>query len=561
MSRSRACLAIAAWLLVATGTLSGCGPGERAERPASGAPSPVAPTAPPWSDSSRWIDVYEPDLAAGGYNLVLYRSRTPVLMDMNGRVVHAWDVEVVDRVRLLPSGHIAGIGLRGPFAVYDWGGERTFSFDPRERKQFLHHDFTRLRNGHWLLLARDHDAKVDVLLEVDEQGREVWRWDPRDFIADDLPRSLLPFDLTHINSVEEIPANRWFVAGHDAFRPGNILISARNLNALYVIAKSTGRIVWRYDEGLDYQHEARMVPAGLPGEGHIVLFNNGYYNLSEYRRSSIVELDPVEHHVVWRYSADGFFSSVEGAQQVLPNGNLLVTSSQSGRAFELTREGRIVWQWAPPFHPSRVLRYAYDFCPQLAALKPPVERAVRRRDPSRFVDSDLYRFALVHERRAASGPDGPTWVLKEQNGCRTLRLPESPTLEIGYGVEPSDACRGAGHPPARFGLTVRSDEAGTTETLLDHEMALPDTDQPASAGSRLSLRRESLELERYAGQTVDLCLTLATEAGHPPPPCFVWEVPSIHDAAEPPREGPADTSDPEVEKLQRERLEAIGYVN
>jgi hypothetical protein len=32
-------------------------------------------------------------------------------------------------------------------------------------------------------------------------------------------------------------------------------------------------------------------------------------------------------------------------QQQLPNGNLLVTEATDGRAFEITREGKIVWEY------------------------------------------------------------------------------------------------------------------------------------------------------------------------------------------------------------------------
>ena len=54
--------------------------------------------------------------------------------------------------------------------------------------------------------------------------------------------------------------------------------------------------------------------------------------------------------VVWRYEGtteDSFYSAIRGKQQVLPNGNVLVTDSQSGRVFEVTRGRRpeIVWEY------------------------------------------------------------------------------------------------------------------------------------------------------------------------------------------------------------------------
>ena len=42
---------------------------------------------------------------------------------------------------------------------------------------------------------------------------------------------------THMNSVQELPPNPLFDRGHEALRPGNILVSARNLNTLYIVAR------------------------------------------------------------------------------------------------------------------------------------------------------------------------------------------------------------------------------------------------------------------------------------------------------------------------------------
>jgi hypothetical protein len=39
---------------------------------------------------------------------------------------------------------------------------------------------------------------------------------------------------------------------------------------------------------------------------------------------------------------------VRGVQQRLPNDNVLITSSMSGRIFEVTRRGEIVWDFHNP---------------------------------------------------------------------------------------------------------------------------------------------------------------------------------------------------------------------
>ena len=110
-----------------------------------------------------------------------------------------------------------------------------------------HHDFAKLANGNVLVLAQEVETRSDYLQEVDRRGRVVWEWWPRDHLDEHFPdRDRRYPDPTHTNSVFELPENRWFDAGDDRFRPGNILVSARNLNAIFIIERSTGEIVWTH---------------------------------------------------------------------------------------------------------------------------------------------------------------------------------------------------------------------------------------------------------------------------------------------------------------------------
>jgi len=507
------------------------------------------------AESPSWVEFYRPDLSEGGYNLALYNRRIPFLMDMNGTVVHTWpDVRASGRATLSPTGHLAVITDRGHLREYDWEGRETWVFKSARSSHMLHHDFVRLENGNHLLLIQRPGKRADYLLEVDRSGAEVWRWNSYEAIEEDFRRSSRA-NLTHMNSVQELPPNRWFDQGHEAFRPGNILVSARNLNALYIVARPSGEVVWRYYEGLDWQHEARMVPAGFPGAGNILLFNNGYHTVE--RQSTLVELNPLERAVVWSYRSPGFFSATEGVQQALSNGNLLVTSSHGGRVFEITRKGRIVWQWVPPYPPVRVSRYPYDFCPQLEALAPPPERAIDRRDPERFVDSDQYSFAL-HDVRHVSTGESSVVLLRRSSQCRELRLPDEAEMTIGYGIDRRERCEEALSRKVRFGVSIRPSHAEEAEELLERTVGSGAFDSEEPEG-HFSLRRESFSLARF-GPAVEICLTLASASGGPPPPCFVWEQPGIHPGA---RSGarPFEEDKPaEVREYERQQLEALGYV-
>jgi arylsulfotransferase ASST len=54
-------------------------------------------------------------------------------------------------------------------------------------------------------------------------------------------------------------------------------------------------------------------------------------------------MSPRSGRIVW--SQDGFFSDKQGGCQALPNGNVLIVESRTGRALEVTRTGEVVWEF------------------------------------------------------------------------------------------------------------------------------------------------------------------------------------------------------------------------
>jgi Arylsulfotransferase (ASST) len=526
-----------------------------------------------------WVEIYDPAAAAAGYNLVLFQRRTPMLIDMNGNEVHRWPVKATARARLRPDGALLTIGTDGVVRELDWEGETTWEFRlPRE--DFPHHDLIALQNGNRLILAHDAIERLDYLLEVDAAGGVVWEWRAGRHLAADLERARagaerVERNATHINSVHELPPNRWFDGGDQRFRPGNLLISARNLNTLYLLDRATGEVVWRYGEGLDRQHEASMIPRGFPGEGHIVFFNNGLQDRFAYRRSAVVEIDPVAGAEVWSYRAPNFFSSTAGIQQSLPNGNLLVASSRGGRVFELARDGRIVWQWTPSYLPMREHRYPYDYCPQLARLPRPRPRRIDSAG-RRHVDRDLYDFALGLPTRRSRIDGRVRRLLATPNACRELLLPERAKLTVGYGFEQRPA-GAAGEPPgsttASIRLTRRAaaapsapaapagaasaarQESPAARILLERELA------PRADGAKPgSIEEVTLDLSEFGLETVELCLQ-ASAGGGPASGQFFWTQPAIRSSAAPREDAGPAGADAAQSAVQRKHLEALGYVD
>ena len=96
------------------------------------------------------------------------------------------------------------------------------------------------------------------------------------------------------------------------------------------------------------------------------------------------------HRKLILYGSFRFFSwNVSGAQR-LPNGNTLITEGAPGRAFEVTVDGEIVWEYINPFFYEsddtrhniyRAFRVPYDWVPQLDR---PEEQAIVPPHPSEF---------------------------------------------------------------------------------------------------------------------------------------------------------------------------------
>ncbi len=505
------------------------------------------------ADVGKWITVCEPEACFNGYTLALFRRRIPMLVDLNGRIVHSWPrVRAVARTRLNPDGTLTVDGVDNYLKEYSWGGRLDWYYRPANEEDLLHHDFFRLANGNYLLLLHEAPGRLDKLIEVDRSKRVVWSWRIADHLGVDLPQAdRSSHDPTHCNSVQELPPNPHFAAGDERFRPGNILVSARNLNCIFVIDRETGKVAWRYEDSLDYQHEARMIASGNVGEGLIVVFDNGYNNREAYRRSSVLAIDPVERRVVWRYAADGFFSSVAGTAQPLPNGNALISSSQGGRIFEITTQGHVVWQLEPPYLPMRARRYPADYCPQLERLKPQPLHAVARSDTRPFIDQELYAYTLPEEHQTIRDFHGKTRrLVREPSSCRVLWLPPRPQMVLAYGLDAGPL--GPASVKGLFRATLEPLAGGRLRVLLDDEVDSSDQEL---------WRERSILLDGLGYQKVRLCLDARWEGdlGERQGDRIVrWQSPWVGS-----RVKPKPTPEPELDrerKLRAQQLKTIGYL-
>ena len=502
-------------------------------------------------DPTSWVRQYRPDASEGGYTLILYKRRVPMIIDMNSRIVHLWpDVRAVGRIRLDRRGNLVVIGTDNLIKRYDWDGNLTWYYRLPVEEDFPHHDLIELANGDYLVLARDKATHTGYLLEVDRKDRVVWEWRSMDHVDDFPTWDRERKDPTHFNSIHELPPNRWFDSGDERYRPGNILVSARHLNTVFIIDKRSSEVVWQYSKDLDYQHEASMVPEGEPGAGRILLFNNGTHNRNGYRRSLVQAIDPITGEVEWVYGSRFFFSSIAGTVQKLPGANYVIASSHGGRIFEITPAGEIVWEWVPPYLPMRPERLPYDHCPQLAALPNPVETGVRvQGDVRPFVDVDLYRFALTEEFVTRTVAGYSRRLLRSDNECRELLMPPGAMMWVEFGID-EKRLRGR-WLEARFILTV-DDGEGPPKTVLDRSL---------NSKSESLWRGRDLRLGRFAYKWVTMCVATEAEGEMENPLGIVaWGNPLVSSPVQRPYEEPTESLNEQERKLREQQLRTLGYV-
>ena len=150
-------------------------------------------------------------------------------------------------------------------------------------------------------------------------------------------------DVLHVNTLEVLEKGTPFG------RPGQVLIAARYLDLVALLDLRRKEVVWSWGPGVvEWPHHPTVL-----ANGNLLIFDNG----SRRRWSRVIELDPRKGEIVWSYrageGADPFFSDTRGSAQALPGGTVLITESDTGRVFEVTRQGKIVWEfWNPEVLPA-----------------------------------------------------------------------------------------------------------------------------------------------------------------------------------------------------------------
>jgi len=162
-------------------------------------------------------------------------------------------------------------------------------------------------------------------------------------------KTIVSGDTLHVNDVEPFPAS----LHPGKFKRGDIMISMRNINAIIVFNKKSREIKFLSIGKVVRQHD----PDFVDGNTISVFDNNNLLPQVNNNNSRIVRIDAITNklQVVYQGGKDQyFFSEIMGKHQILPNNNLLITESVSGRAFEVSESGRLLWEYFNLVAPEQV---------------------------------------------------------------------------------------------------------------------------------------------------------------------------------------------------------------
>ncbi|MGF3553973.1 MAG: aryl-sulfate sulfotransferase [Thermoplasmatota archaeon] len=316
------------------------------------------------------------------------------------------------RVGVGPGGGGAGGGVQKVL----WDGTVAWDFRYNINGCLTHHDLKILPNGNVLLIAWETKTRneciaagrnpslvtnqglmPDHIIEVKptgpSSGEIVWQWHVWDHLIQDYDPSKANYgvvedhpELVDINFVTSTQMDLMHTNSID-YNPelDQILISVRYYSEIWIIDHSTtteeaaghtggksgkgGDLLYRWgnpraykrgtssDRKLFEQHDATWIKKGYPGEGNILIFNNGIGR----GYSTVDEITPPidengQYYIApgsafgpstytWRYNPQPSFyaSHLSGATR-LKNGNTLICNGETTKVFEVTPEGSIVWQ-------------------------------------------------------------------------------------------------------------------------------------------------------------------------------------------------------------------------
>ena len=155
-------------------------------------------------------------------------------------------------------------------------------------------------------------------------------------------------DLWHHNDVE--PLLDEMASAFPTLNAGDLAISYRHLNLVYIFDPETLKIKWWAQSRTSAQHDIDWQPNGT-----VTVFDNRHDREGDY--STIVRFRPPDDipEVVFDGRDQNFFSGHAGKHEYLDDGSLLLLSSPQGRVLMLDSKGEVLFEFINRYADGKIL--------------------------------------------------------------------------------------------------------------------------------------------------------------------------------------------------------------
>lgn len=323
------------------------------------------------------VTVYNKELACNGLNLVVSgHGPEAIVIDMQGRELHKWSYDYSQiqpgykppnqshnhqfwrRVHLFDNGDLLAIFEGLCLIKLDKDSNLLWVY-----RGGVHHDLFVAGDGKIYVLTRkavinpEYNEKEplleDFITVLDPEGNELRSVSVLKCLENSKYASILDNitwvtpgpqqvrgDILHTNTIELLDGR--LAHRSPAFREGNVLISILRLDTICIVDLGAESVVWAMGGLWRMQHQPTVLE-----NGNMLLFDN-YHAPGQ---SEVIEFDPFSQDVIWSYTGtaqEPFHTALCGSSERLPNGNTLISESNNGRAFEVTPDDQIVWEFYNP---------------------------------------------------------------------------------------------------------------------------------------------------------------------------------------------------------------------
>jgi hypothetical protein len=225
----------------------------------------------------------------------------------------------------------------------NWCGEQLLTIPPK--KGDIHHSVN--KNGEGFLWTWDG---YDFVKFNKNNGKETARFSIFDVIAANseihafeirmkgLYRNLKSLsakdflsDPFHPNDIDPLPKD--LSHSFPEFETGDLLVSLRNLNLIFVLRPNTRKVIWYSQGQVSRQHDPEW-----NSDGTISVYNNKPY----LENSDITKIDLQNNSVKTLVSGKKYsiFGRARGDHTVLSDGSILIVATEQGRMLHVSNDGK-----------------------------------------------------------------------------------------------------------------------------------------------------------------------------------------------------------------------------